>query len=200
MAKTTRNDIKTAFTELLEERPITKITVKDVVERCGVNRNTFYYHFRDMPDLAEAVIEESFLEMLPEELTLYTLSDSLSAIYEAVQGNRKVLLSLYRDTDRERFEISLWRVCEYTARRYMETVTRNRRILPEDERMLLGFVHSIFFGLVMDGFRENLSREVLDRSLRIVELHQYLTEEILSRCEKKAMEVSGSKITEETRS
>ena len=35
--------IKTLF-ELLNEKPLAKITVKDIVERCGVNRNTFYYH------------------------------------------------------------------------------------------------------------------------------------------------------------
>ena len=55
MAVYTRNEIKTAFVLLLDERPFTKITVKDVVLKCGVNRNTFYYYFRDLPDLAEAV-------------------------------------------------------------------------------------------------------------------------------------------------
>ena len=35
--------IRTLF-ELLNEKPLAKITVKDIVERCGVNRNTFYYH------------------------------------------------------------------------------------------------------------------------------------------------------------
>ena len=54
MAVYTRNEIKTAFVLLLDERPFTKITVKDVVLKCGVNRNTFYYYFRDLPDLAEA--------------------------------------------------------------------------------------------------------------------------------------------------
>lgn len=38
-----------AFWELLEEKPLSKITVKDIVERCQINRNTFYYHFRDIP-------------------------------------------------------------------------------------------------------------------------------------------------------
>ena len=60
MAVYTRNEIKTAFVLLLDERPFTKITVKDVVLKCGVNRNTFYYYFRDLPDLAEAVVEEDY--------------------------------------------------------------------------------------------------------------------------------------------
>ena len=43
----TENAIKDAFWQLLEEKPYNKITVKDIVERCQVNRNTFYYHFHD---------------------------------------------------------------------------------------------------------------------------------------------------------
>ena len=48
--------IKTLF-ELLNEKPLAKITVKDIVERCGVNRNTFYYHFRDISDVVECALK-----------------------------------------------------------------------------------------------------------------------------------------------
>lgn len=54
----TRGAIVNAFIQLLSEKPVNKITVKDIVERCGVNRNTFYYHFHDIPDLAEQMMEE----------------------------------------------------------------------------------------------------------------------------------------------
>ena len=46
-----RASIIEAFAQLLEERPINKITVKDIVNRCDINRNTFYYHFPDIPSL-----------------------------------------------------------------------------------------------------------------------------------------------------
>lgn len=37
----TRQIILHTLTELMNEKPLSKITVKDIVERCGVNRNTF---------------------------------------------------------------------------------------------------------------------------------------------------------------
>ena len=49
MASRTRNAIMDSCVQLLQERPISKISVKDVVEECGINRNTFYYHFQDLP-------------------------------------------------------------------------------------------------------------------------------------------------------
>ena len=39
----TKDAIAAAFFELLTERSLSKITVKDIVDRCGINRNTFYY-------------------------------------------------------------------------------------------------------------------------------------------------------------
>ena len=56
MANFTRRAIKEAFTSLLEERPLNDITVKDIVERCGINRNSFYYHYQDLPALIEEII------------------------------------------------------------------------------------------------------------------------------------------------
>jgi AcrR family transcriptional regulator len=55
MKTNTRENIKGCFLELLEESPFSHITVKDIVERCAINRNTFYYYFQDMAALAEAV-------------------------------------------------------------------------------------------------------------------------------------------------
>ena len=45
-----------AFWELLEEKPYKKITVKDIVDRCQVNRNTFYYHFDGINSLFEEAL------------------------------------------------------------------------------------------------------------------------------------------------
>ena len=53
MANFTRKAIKEAFLKLLNQRPLSQITVKDIVEDCGINRNSFYYHFEDLPALVE---------------------------------------------------------------------------------------------------------------------------------------------------
>ena len=58
MANFTRNAIKSSFMKLLNDRPLSQITVKDIVNDCGVNRNTFYYYFHDIPSLIEDIIME----------------------------------------------------------------------------------------------------------------------------------------------
>ena len=44
MANFTKQAIKASFLQLPNEQPLSKISVRDIVERCGINRNSFYYH------------------------------------------------------------------------------------------------------------------------------------------------------------
>ena len=58
--KYTRMVLKKALLELLEHKPVNKITVKEVCERAGLNRATFYAHYTDCFDLLESIEEELF--------------------------------------------------------------------------------------------------------------------------------------------
>ena len=53
MPVTTKDSIAAAFLDVASKKSIDKVTVKDVVEACGITRQTFYYHFRDMMDVIE---------------------------------------------------------------------------------------------------------------------------------------------------
>ena len=55
-----KDTIKQSFIKLMNEKPISKITVKDIVVDCKINRNSFYYHYEDLPALVmELIIEVS---------------------------------------------------------------------------------------------------------------------------------------------
>lgn len=53
-----RKMIRQAFTELLEEKPLDKITVTDIVRRADLNRSTFYAHYPDIQGVVEEIQEE----------------------------------------------------------------------------------------------------------------------------------------------
>ena len=53
MSQITKRALASALKELLEHKPLNKITIADITEQCGVNRQTFYYHFQDIYALLE---------------------------------------------------------------------------------------------------------------------------------------------------
>ena len=60
----TKTVMANAMKGLMEEKPFAKISVGDICERCGMNRKSFYYHFKDKYDLVNWIFQTEFLEML----------------------------------------------------------------------------------------------------------------------------------------
>ena len=56
MASFTKRAIIESFIRQLQNKPADKITVKDIVEDCGISRNTFYYHFKDIYEVLEEIL------------------------------------------------------------------------------------------------------------------------------------------------
>ena len=58
LAPSTKLALANALKKLLQKKFLDDITVKELVEECEVNRQTFYYHFQDIYDLVEWACEE----------------------------------------------------------------------------------------------------------------------------------------------
>ena len=56
----TKQTMYHALKKLITTKSINKITIKDITDTCGLNRQTFYYHFKDIYDLLEWSFQEEF--------------------------------------------------------------------------------------------------------------------------------------------
>ncbi len=59
----TKRALAIALKELMREKPLVKISIADIVGRCGMNRQSFYYHFRDKYDLVNWIF---YTELITE--------------------------------------------------------------------------------------------------------------------------------------
>lgn len=62
MSQTTKRALEASLKKLLLEKPLNKITINDITEDCGVNRMTFYYHFKDIYDLVDWILTEDAIK------------------------------------------------------------------------------------------------------------------------------------------
>ena len=53
MSTITKRALEASLKKLVKTKPLNKITVSDITDDCGINRMTFYYHFKDIYDLVE---------------------------------------------------------------------------------------------------------------------------------------------------
>ena len=81
MALDMKAAIAESFNSLVRQRGIDKVTVKAVIEDCGISRQTFYYHFEDIPDLLKWVLERGTDKMIEETLTQGNAEKGLRCLF-----------------------------------------------------------------------------------------------------------------------
>ena len=63
----TKRALAAALKELMEQEPFEKISVSDICEGCGMNRKSFYYHFRDKYDLVNWIFDMEFFRAASQQ-------------------------------------------------------------------------------------------------------------------------------------
>ena len=92
----TKKLISDAFWEILEEKPFNRITVQNIVECCQVNRNTFYYHFQDIPALAEYSIKEWAAQVIRDHCTFGTPINCIAPIAQEFMKRKAACIHIYQ--------------------------------------------------------------------------------------------------------
>ena len=107
----TKRRLVASLKKLMIQKPLHKITVQEIAEGCGMHRQTFYYHFRDVYDLVRWMYEEEMDRLLVQgEMTL-SWQDKILQLFSYISDNLEVCLctlnSLSRATLRDLFMADL---------------------------------------------------------------------------------------------
>lgn len=170
MTNGTKQVIKDAFLALLNERPLNRIKVKDVVEACGINRNSFYYHYENLPALIEEIIAERVQELIRSHPTPDTVEDCFDAALEFVLENKRALLHIYNSLNRDIFERYLMDVCRYVVTVYVDAAFAGRVINEDDRAMLIRYHKCECFGHIIDWLNSGMEDDISDYFHRVYAL------------------------------
>ena len=195
MANFTKKAIEASFIKLLTERPLSQITVKDIVTDCGVNRNTFYYYFEDIPKLIETVVEETFfwtfITVVEEDAatiiqtypTVENFGDCLEAVLDTALSKKKAVLHIYHSTNRDIYEMYLWKICDYAIEAYLSTVLRGHKIKENDLDIIKKYLSSLGFGIISNWLRSDMSDDIRSSFTRLMDIKKGMLKEMIERCE-----------------
>ena len=185
MASFTSEAIRQAFLSLLEEKPLKRISVRDIVDRCGVNRNTFYYHYQDIPQLLVSIIRDDADAIIRRYPTISTLEECINTAVEFLFTHRKSVLHVYRSVNRDIYESYQWRVCLYAASTYMDGVLKGHTVSDEDRQLMVGYLSCVAFGVVNSWLEQGMHSDIRAQIHRLCEMKQGDLESMIARCEKK---------------
>ena len=157
--------IAEAAKKRVTEKNVKRLTVKDIVGDCGIIRQTFYYHFKDIYDLVEWCCLEDARIALQGKKTSSTWHEGLLQIFDAVMENKPFILNVYRCVGREQIENYLFQL---TCDLLMGVVTEKSKDIPitDEQKIFIADLYKYsFVGIMLDwiknGMREDY-REIAD--------------------------------------
>ena len=156
MAKFTRQAIMLCLLRLLEEKSIDKITVRDICERCEINRNTFYYYFSDIYEVLDALIEYETEQSLKEEDTGASFYEELLQRYHLVLDYKKAISHLYESKDRELVSNYFYTVTENFIRKYVRKEAEGMNVPEEEIKFIIDFYSNSLIGMMLRWIREKM--------------------------------------------
>ena len=156
----TKEIIKDTFWELLEEKPYNKITVKDIVTRCRVNRNTFYYYFQDIPTLMMDSIEGWMEEVILQYGNFQSPVDCLTYMAEECMKRKKAFLQLFRFVQKETFLAGLNKMGNVIIQIYVDKMGVYRQISKREKDIFIRCYKCVFVGSLLNWLEEDASYDL----------------------------------------
>lgn len=156
MARRTQAIIMEAFIDLLTQKPLDKITVKDIIERADINRNTFYYYYENIPTLMDALFEQEITKFAEST----DKSDSFAKEYmrasALVRENRLAIYHLYHSEYRERLSQYLESAAELFIEQFVRKAATPYALSEEGIYYVTHFYSYAVVGLTIHVIRENM--------------------------------------------
>ena len=154
MSNTTENLIIDTFIALLEKKPLSQITVKDICQASNINRNSFYYHFADLPTLVEYMVLQEADQLIAKYPTMDSLQECLNVTVEFALANRTVAMHLYNSNNTDIFE-------QYS--------------------ILINYYKGLIYGLISEWMINGMDTDIKDDFRRLIEIYSGIPEEIIRR-------------------
>lgn len=159
MAQTTKNALADSLKTLLETRPVSKITISDITEHCGVNRMTFYYHFQDLYDLLEWSWIREANKVLNGKKTYSTWQQGFLQIFHAVSDNKQIVMNIYHSVNREQIEIYLYKLTYDLLIGVIEENAADMDVRDDDKKFIADFYKYAFVGLILDWIKNGMKAD-----------------------------------------
>lgn len=182
MAKFTKKAIMDCFLNMLKHKNIDKITVTDICEQCGINRNTFYYYFSDIYDVLDNVLieeTEKNIDVIDNASFYETYSKAASVIIEY----RAAVIHVYNSKNKEIIEKYLQNTTEYLVRLYVDRYSAGHNLTEGDRNYITSFYSYSIVGIVSRWIGEGMPPYDKDLIKRFSDSFDATIDTVIRQCE-----------------
>lgn len=156
MSQITKRALEQSLKNLLQQKPLSKITISDITEDCGISRMTFYYHFKDIYDLVEWACTEDAARALQNKKAYDTWQQGFVQIFHAVRENKVFVMNVYRCVNREQVEKYLVPLTDQLIMGVITERAAGMTVQEADQQFIAQVYSYAFVGIMLDWIRDDM--------------------------------------------
>ncbi len=146
--------------ELLKEKPLDKITVTELVEKCHVTRQAFYYHFSDIYEIVEWILLRETQRIVDANSDIDTWTIGYTQTLEWVEAHKNLVVNTYRAIGKEYVEYFVTRFLRPYVVKVVEREMQGNTydITPSQREFIINFftlaINAVTVDWVRNGMKE----------------------------------------------
>ena len=155
----TKKLIHDTFINMLNEKPLKKITVKELACACEINRNAFYYYYSDLYELLSEIFEEELQRVITEFNETLSWEDSFKVATKFALANKKAIYNVYDSMQQEELIRYIYNVSGNMMERYVNNRDKNVSTSESDKALLVAFFQCALSGMVIRWIHSGMKEE-----------------------------------------
>lgn len=153
MTEVTKERMAHSLKKKMAQKPLNKITIREIVEDCGLNRQTFYYHFHDIYDLVEWMFSEEAVDILKQTVTYHTWQEACLNLLYYIEDNKAVCLCALNSMGRSPLETFFYKNLRGLFCKLVDEASAELPIAPEYRDFLVHYYTTLFAGMLISWLR-----------------------------------------------
>lgn len=156
MSCATKSSLAASLKKLMMRKALHKITISDIVSDCCVNRQTFYYHFKDIYDLLEWIFKTEAVDSISDCKTYDTWQQGFLKIFQYVYNNKSFCINTLNSMGREHLELFLHKEIFHLLIDVVEEVAQGSSLSKKEKEFISNFYTFAFIGILTSWMRDGM--------------------------------------------
>ena len=155
----TKQAIADGFKGWMRSKSFDKITISDIAKSCGLNRQTFYYHFQDKYELLDWIYYNEAISVMTEGLTFENWSSRIYRMLTQMKKEDYFYINAFKASGQKEFEAYLFSVAKELFKEIIANLSGEKEIKLEDMDFIASFFSYGTVGIIVawaqEGMRES---------------------------------------------
>lgn len=156
LSRRRKEQMAQSLKRLMAKKSLQKITIQEIADDCGINRYTFYYHFKDIYDLLKWMFQEEALSLIQKSDNCLTWQDGFRLFLRSVRENRAVIQCALNSLGQDALRDMFYQELKHLMSLFLAEVKGRYQVSEEYLNFLSDFYIAALSGTAMEWVRRDM--------------------------------------------